>query len=55
MIVVMRSHASRASIDAIVARVRDLGLNVHLSSGDERTIIGVVGVPLPATLQEQLE
>jgi len=55
MIVVMRSHAAKASVDAIVARVRDLGLNVHLSSGDERTIIGVVGVPLPATLQEQLE
>ena len=55
MIVVMRSHASKPAIDAIVARVRDLGLDVHLSAGDERTIIGVVGVPLPATLQEQLE
>lgn len=56
MIVVMEIGAQRAHVDAVVERVRDLGLGAHLSTGEERTIIGVVGTtPLPPTLDEMLE
>jgi 3-deoxy-7-phosphoheptulonate synthase len=43
MIVVMRSGASRKSVEAVVDRVRELGFREHLSAGEERTIIGVIG------------
>jgi 3-deoxy-7-phosphoheptulonate synthase len=56
MIVVMQPGAPREHIDAVAARVRELGLVPHLSTGEERTIIGVVGTtPLPPTLDEMLE
>ncbi|MBX3071357.1 MAG: 3-deoxy-7-phosphoheptulonate synthase [Thermomicrobiales bacterium] len=56
MIVVMQPGSSRAQIDAVVGRVQELGLEAHLSTGEERTIIGVVGTtPLPPTLDEMLE
>ncbi|MGD9711506.1 MAG: 3-deoxy-7-phosphoheptulonate synthase [Thermomicrobiales bacterium] len=56
MIVVMRPGTRREHIDAVVARVQELGLVAHLSSGEERTIVGVVGTtPLPPTLDEMLE
>jgi 3-deoxy-7-phosphoheptulonate synthase len=43
MIVVMKMGASDAEIDGVVARIRELGFAPHLSRGEERTIIGVVG------------
>jgi len=55
MIVVMSTGASREQVNDIVQRIRGLGLGAHLSEGEERTIIGVVGAPLPPTLQEVLE
>ena len=55
MIIVMKPNTKQELIDPVIARVRELGLNVHLSAGEERTIIGVVGLPLPPTLDEMLE
>jgi 3-deoxy-7-phosphoheptulonate synthase len=55
VIIVMKPNAGQELIDPVVARVQELGLNVHLSAGEERTIIGVVGLPLPPTLDEMLE
>lgn len=56
MIVVMSPGASQPQIDAVVSRVKELGLGAHLSTGEERTIIGLVGTsPLPPTLDETLE
>lgn len=43
MIVVLKANATEAERDAVVARIEALGLKAHLSSGEERTIIGVVG------------
>ncbi len=43
MIVVMKMQASEAEIDKVLARIRELGLAPHLSRGEERTVIGVVG------------
>ena len=55
MIVVMERGATREQVNDVVARVKALGLGAHLSEGEERTIIGVVGAPLPPTLDEMLE
>jgi 3-deoxy-7-phosphoheptulonate synthase len=55
MIVVMESGATKEQVKTVVARVNDIGLKGHLIEGEERTIIGVVGLPLPPTLDETLE
>lgn len=54
MIVVMETTANSDQIRAVVERVEAIGLAAHLSEGEERTIIGVVG-SLPPTLDEMLE
>jgi 3-deoxy-7-phosphoheptulonate synthase len=54
MIVVMETSASREQISSVVERVHEMRLGAHLSQGEERTIIGVVGV-LPPNLEEMLE
>ena len=43
MLVVMRDHASRASIDHVVELLREAGAEAHLSQGEVKTIIGVIG------------
>jgi 3-deoxy-7-phosphoheptulonate synthase len=55
MIIVMNPGASREEVNDVVARIRSLSLDAHLSEGEEHTIIGVVGVPLPPTLDEMME
>jgi 3-deoxy-7-phosphoheptulonate synthase len=55
MIIVMETTATREQVNGIVARVKALGLGAHLSEGEERTIIGVVGSPLPPSLDDELE
>ena len=48
MIIVMRMGAGQEQIDAVLKRVRGLGYQPHLSGGEERTVIGVVGDDRPA-------
>ena len=55
MIIVMNPGASREQVNDVVARIKSLSLDAHLSEGEEHTIIGVVGVPLPPTLDEMME
>lgn len=55
MIIVMNTHATLEEISVVTNRVEELGLKVHLSSGEERTIIGVVGSPMPPALEELFE
>jgi 3-deoxy-7-phosphoheptulonate synthase len=43
MVVVMQERASEAQIDAVIARLIELGMDVHRSSGATRTVLGVVG------------
>jgi 3-deoxy-7-phosphoheptulonate synthase len=43
MVVVMQPGAGEAEIEAVVARIRSHGLDVHLSRGVERTLIGAIG------------
>ena len=43
MVVVMKERATEAQIDAVIARLIELGMDVHRSSGVSRTVLGVVG------------
>ena len=43
MIIVMKPGAERADIDRVVERVHRAGLQTHLSEGEDRTVIGVIG------------
>ena len=43
MIIVLKPDATEAMIEHVMDRVRELGLTPHLSKGQERTIIGVIG------------
>ncbi len=47
MIIVMRSGATAQQIAAVVQRVESMGFRAHLSEGEERTIIGVIGDERP--------
>ena len=47
MIVVMQREATEAQVNAVVARVEELGFRAHLSRGEERTIIGIIGDERP--------
>src|SRR5260370_18400404 len=44
MIILMRSHASKPEIDYVWERIREFGFKVHSIEGEERVVIGVVGV-----------
>ena len=54
MIVIMKSQAKMSSISAVIARIEDSGFRVHLSEGEERTIIGIIGDGRPID-RDQLE
>ncbi|MBL8092519.1 MAG: 3-deoxy-7-phosphoheptulonate synthase [Anaerolineales bacterium] len=47
MIIVMKDHASAEQIAGVVTQVEAQGFRVHLSQGEERTIIGVIGDERP--------
>jgi 3-deoxy-7-phosphoheptulonate synthase len=44
MIISMRLHATKEEVDAVCERIRDFGYKVHTIQGDERVVIGAVGV-----------
>jgi 3-deoxy-7-phosphoheptulonate synthase len=52
MIVVMKIKASAKEISDVIARVKSDGYEAHLSEGEERTIVGVVGES-PTPLREE--
>jgi 3-deoxy-7-phosphoheptulonate synthase len=43
VIVVMKEGASQEAIDAVVQLLKSKGFGVHISQGEEKTIIGVIG------------
>jgi len=43
MIVIMKVGATEEAINAVVTRIEDRGLRTHLSRGEERAIIGLIG------------
>ncbi len=57
MIVVMKQGATRAQIVNVTARIEQLGCRVHISEGEEHTVIGVIGNgrPLDSELIERMD
>lgn len=43
MVIVMKHHASAEDIGRVVTHIEEMGFRAHLSPGEERTIIGVIG------------
>src|SRR5262245_44844674 len=43
MIIVIRPNSTQAEIEHVLDRIRELGFKPHLSQGEHRTIIGVIG------------
>jgi 3-deoxy-7-phosphoheptulonate synthase len=43
MMIIMKANATPQQVEAVIARVKAEGLNVHLSQGVEATIIGAIG------------
>jgi 3-deoxy-7-phosphoheptulonate synthase len=54
MIVIMKAQATMREISAVIARIEDMGYQAHLSDGEERSIIGVIGDDRPLD-REQFE
>ena len=55
MIISMRPHATREEIDYVFERIRDFGYKVHSIEGEERVVIGVIGVGDVTACLESLE
>src|SRR5437870_1097904 len=56
MVVVMEERASEAQIEQVVARLVEMGMDVHRSTGVTRTVLGAVGQGHPdAGLIEMLD
>lgn len=56
MIVVMRKDSGEKETAEVIKRLEDAGLTAHLSTGVERTVIGVLGVsPAVADVRDMLE
>ncbi len=47
MVIIMKRQTSPADIERVVEDVESLGFKAHLSAGEERTIIGVIGDERP--------
>ena len=43
MIIVLKPNSTQPVIDHVLERIRELGFKPHLSQGEHRTIIGVIG------------
>jgi 3-deoxy-7-phosphoheptulonate synthase len=52
VIIVMKHQANAKQVAAVVSRVENLGYRTHLSEGEERTIIGVIGDERPVDLNQ---
>jgi 3-deoxy-7-phosphoheptulonate synthase len=55
MIISMRPHATKQQIEHVCERIREFGYKVHSIEGEERVVIGVVGVGDVTACLESLE
>src|SRR5687768_8066334 len=55
MIVSMKLHAKREDIQAVCDRAHDFGYKVHSIEGEERVVIGIVGVGDVTACLESIE
>ncbi|WP_394766439.1 3-deoxy-7-phosphoheptulonate synthase [uncultured Paludibaculum sp.] len=55
MIISMRKNASRVEIDSVIQRIEDFGYKIHTIEGEERVVIGAIGVGDTSACLEALE
>jgi 3-deoxy-7-phosphoheptulonate synthase len=55
MIISMKLHATKEEVQAVCDRIREFGYKVHSIEGEERVVIGVVGVGDVTACLESLE
>ena len=55
MIISMKLHATKEEVEAVCERIREFGYKVHSIEGEERVVIGVVGVGDVTACLESLE
>src|SRR6266481_1556179 len=55
MIISMRLHAPKHEIDAVCDRIREFNYKIHAIEGEERVVIGAVGVGDVTACLESLE
>ncbi|MBI3679956.1 MAG: 3-deoxy-7-phosphoheptulonate synthase [Acidobacteria bacterium] len=55
MIVSMKRYATKAEIEAVCERIRDFGYKIHAIEGEERVVIGAVGMGDVTACLESLE
>jgi len=55
MVVIMQNGASKADLDAVLARIAEHKLKGSVTYGESQNIVGVVGTPITIALQESLE
>ena len=55
MIISMRLHATREEVEGVRLRIEEFGYKVHSIDGEERVVIGVVGVGDVTACLESLE
>ena len=53
MLIIMQTDAKIAQIDQVIGKVHALGFEAHTSSGEQRTVIGVVGKDPFVTIRDQ--
>jgi 3-deoxy-7-phosphoheptulonate synthase len=47
MIVIMKTSATMSQVSAVIGVIEEKGYRVHLSEGEERTIVGIIGTGAP--------
>jgi 3-deoxy-7-phosphoheptulonate synthase len=55
MIISMRRHAAKAEIDEVIQRIEEFGYKIHAIEGEERVVIGAIGVGDTSACLEALE
>ncbi len=55
MIISMKLHSTKQEVEAVCERIREFGYKVHSIEGEERVVIGVVGVGDVTACLESLE
>ena len=55
MIISMRLHASREEVERVRARIEEFGYKVHSIEGEQRVVIGAVGMGDVTACLESLE
>src|ERR1700685_150209 len=55
MIISMKLHSTRQEIDQVCERIRDFGYKIHAIEGEERVVIGAVGMGDVTNCLESIE